>query len=73
VPWPLDTRVEDIDTYKDGSVVVSLVSAKTHRVVWQGEASDVVDLPVNDPKHADTEINRAVAKILEKYPPRTNA
>lgn len=73
VPWPLDTRVEDIDTYKDGSVVVSLVSAKTHRVVWQGEASDVVDLPVNDPKHADTEINHAVAKILEKYPPRTNA
>ena len=73
VPWPLDTSVEDIETYRDGSVVVSLVSASTHRVVWQGQASDVVNLPVSDRKRADTDINHAVAKILEKYPPRTNA
>ena len=73
VPWPVGTSDEDIETYQDGSVVVALVSAKTHRVVWRGQASDVVNLPVRDRKHADTEINHAVAKILDKYPPKANA
>lgn len=73
VPWPLDTRAEIIETYTDGSVVVSMVDAKTHRVVWQGQAADVLSLPVNNPKRADVNIDRAVAKILAKFPPRTSA
>lgn len=73
VPWPLDSRVDVINTYTDGSVVVSMVNAKTHRMMWQGRAADVLRLPVNNPKRADVDINRAVAKILDKFPPRTSA
>jgi hypothetical protein len=73
VPWPLDTRVEDIETYTDGTVVLCMIDAKTHRVVWQGQAADVLSLPVNNAQRADVDIDRAVAKILDKFPPRTNA
>ena len=73
VPWPLDTDIDQIETFTDGSVVLSMVDAKTHRVVWQGKAADVLGLPVNNPRRADTDINRAVAKILDKFPPRASA
>jgi uncharacterized protein DUF4136 len=73
VAWPTDYREDIINTYTDGSVVVSVVDAKTHRVVWHSEAADVLSLPVRDPKRADQDINRSVAKILDKFPPRTHA
>lgn len=66
--WPAMTQ-HDITTYTDGTVVVSLVDAKTHREVWQGQAADVLSLPINNPNTATREIDKAVAKILAKYPP----
>jgi hypothetical protein len=73
VPWPADYREDIINTYTDGSVVISMVDAKTHRMIWRSEAADVLSLPVQDPKGADKDINRAVANILKKFPPRTSA
>lgn len=73
VPWPVDSRMDVVDTYTDGTVVVCMVDAKTHRVVWQSQAADALSLPVSDPKRADVDIDRAVAKILHKFPPRTTA
>jgi hypothetical protein len=73
VPWPIDSRADIINTYTDGSVVVCMVDARTHRVVWQGEAADVLSLPVNNPKRADVDIDRAVAKMLDKFPPAPSA
>jgi hypothetical protein len=66
--WPAMTE-HDISTYTDGTVVVSLVDAKTHREVWQGQAADVVSLPINNPNTATKEVDKAVAKILARYPP----
>jgi hypothetical protein len=66
--WPAMTE-HDISTYTDGTIVVSLVDAKTHREVWQGQAADVLSLPVSNPKSATKDINQAVAKIFTKYPP----
>jgi hypothetical protein len=66
--WPAMTE-HDISTYTDGTVVVSLVDAKTHREVWQGQAADVLGLPVSNSKNATKDINQAVAKIFTKYPP----
>jgi len=73
VPWPSDYQEDVINTYTDGSVVISMVDAKTHRTIWQSEAADVVSLPVQNPKQADKDINQAVANILKKFPPRTSA
>lgn len=68
VAWPMDMR-QQVETYTDGTVVISLVDAKTKRVVWQGQAADVLSLPVENPASATGKIDAAVAKILAKYPP----
>jgi hypothetical protein len=37
--------------------------------VWQGQAADVLSLPVRNPKDATKDISKAVAQIFTKYPP----
>lgn len=68
VAWPLESRRE-ITRYTDGTVVVCLVDAKSRRVVWQGQAEDVLRLPVGNPEQATKQISHAVARILDKFPP----
>jgi hypothetical protein len=68
VAWPMDLR-RSVETYTDGTVVICLVDAKTHRMVWQGQAADVLSLPVNNPSKATRSIDEAVGRILVKYPP----
>jgi hypothetical protein len=70
VAWPMSTR-RQIETYTDGTVVVNLIDAKTKQVVWQGEVAAVVSLPIKDPLRATREIDAAVAKLFEKYPPQS--
>ena len=68
VAWPADFQ-QDLSSYTDGTVVVYLVSAQTHRVVWQGRAPDVVLLPPGDEVHARQQIDGAVASLFTKFPP----
>lgn len=70
VAWPMTTQ-RQIETYTDGTVIVDLIDAKTKQVVWHGEVADVVNLPVSDPSRATHQINDAVAKLFEKFPPQT--
>ena len=70
VAWPVDLR-RSVETYTEGTVVICLVDAKTKHVVWQGQAADVLSLPVNDPTKATKSIDEAVAKILAKYPSKS--
>jgi hypothetical protein len=72
VAWPVDIQ-RDIETYTDGTVVVTMIDAKTHQVVWQGEAADVLPLPVRNPKKATQEIDVGVKKLLAKFPPASAA
>jgi hypothetical protein len=58
-----------VETYTDGTVVVSLIDAKTQHVVWQAQAADVVSLPVGDPAKATRRIDEAVTKMFANYPP----
>jgi hypothetical protein len=58
-----------VETYTDGSVVICLVDAKTRHTVWQGQAADVVSLPVGDPAKATRRVDEAVAKMFANYPP----
>jgi hypothetical protein len=64
----MDLR-RSVETYTDGTVLITMVDAKTHRLVWQGQADDALSLPVNDPSKATRSIDQAVAGILAKYPP----
>lgn len=72
VAWPMTVQ-RSIETYTDGTVVVCLVDAKTHRVVWRSEASAVVPIPIANPEKATRDIDQAVAKMFAKYPPNTGA
>jgi hypothetical protein len=72
VAWPVDSRRE-VETYTDGTVVVCLVDAATRRVVWEGQAADVLGLPVSNPERATKQVGQAVAKIFAKYPPTPSA
>jgi len=70
VAWPVDLQ-RSVETYTDGTVVICLVDAKTRHTVWQGQAADVVSLPVGDPAKATRRVDEAVAKMFANYPPRS--
>jgi hypothetical protein len=70
VAWPMSSQ-RQVKMYTDGTVVVNMIDAKTKQVIWQGEVADVVTLPVNDPLRATRQIDDAVAKLFEKYPPQS--
>ncbi len=72
VSWPMD-RQSSVEKYTDGTIVISMVDAKTKRTVWEGQAADVLSLPVNNPAKATKSIDDAVAKILARYPPQSLA
>ena len=35
-----------VETYTNGTVVVNMIDAKSKQVIWQGEVTDVVNLPI---------------------------
>jgi hypothetical protein len=51
-----------------GSIVLEIQDFKTHQLVWKAEASDVLD-DHDSPEDADIEVNRAVQKMLKRFPP----
>jgi hypothetical protein len=72
VAWPADFR-SDVYKYTDGTVMITMVDAKTRHEIWQGQAADVISLPVDNPAKATKSIDDAVAKILAKYPSQSMA
>jgi len=71
VPWPA-TIDETVRTYTDGTVVVHLMDAKTHQVIWQGRSPDAIDLPAKNPRKSEHQVNVAVSKILDRFPPKSH-
>ena len=56
----------DIDQYQEGTLVIDLVDAKSDELVWQGLGTARLN---EEPKNREERINKAVAKILEGFPP----
>lgn len=59
------TTVSTYD-YKDGSLVIDIVDAKTNKVVWEGTGNKDID---KAPKNPEAAINEAVTKIMASFPP----
>lgn len=57
----------NVSEFKNGSLVIDIIDAGTQKLVWQGTGNKEIDLPMKD---AEKIIPLAVAKILEKYPPK---
>ncbi len=56
----------NVENYKDGSLIVDIVTADSKKLVWQGTGNSEIDKPLKDP---DKQIPEAVAKIMAGFPP----
>ena len=54
-----------VTTYTEGTLVIDIIDAKTDELVWRGSAVS----PMSDETYDAKEINKAVEKILEEFPP----
>ncbi len=51
-------------TYGDGTVVIDLVDAKTHKLIWRGSVEDAIRNPESMVKRLPGEIE----KVMKKFP-----
>jgi hypothetical protein len=58
----------DVRQYRQGTLSVDIFDAKSHRPVWHGWAKK--ELTRQDIEQSEGPIKRAVAAVLEKFPPR---
>lgn len=63
---PLFGRDVRVDTYAKGVLIVDVFDRETGRLVWRGSVSDAL---AGDPDKADKKTEKAVAKLLKKFPP----
>lgn len=56
----------NVQNYKDGSLIIDIVDAKTKKLLWQGTGNSEIDKPLKDP---DTQVPAAINKILAGFPP----
>ena len=59
------SKVEEIPV---GTLIVDLVDAGKKAMVWRGTASDTLN-PSNSPEEKEKNLNNAVQKMFEGYPP----
>jgi hypothetical protein len=51
-----------------GTIVIDLIDARTHRLVWRGWEEASIDGVVNDQAWMEKRIDRSVTRILEQLP-----
>jgi len=54
--------------YDAGTIVVDLVDARTHRLVWRGWAEGSIDGVVDDQAWMEKRVDEAVARIMARLP-----
>jgi hypothetical protein len=57
----------DVRQYREGTLSIDVFDAHSHRPVWHGWAKK--ELSRNDIEHSEEPIRKAVAAVLEKFPP----
>lgn len=60
------TTTFSVHEYKDGSLIIDIIDAANKQLVWEGTGNKQIDQPSSDP---DKNINEAVTKIMEGFPP----
>jgi hypothetical protein len=55
-----------VDVHQEGTLIVDLVDAKTHRPLWRGMAVHTVS---DKPEKATKKLQKEIKKMFEKYPP----
>ena len=55
-----------VDTFEVGTLVVDVFDARTKEALWRGTSSKTIS---DNPQKNVTDLNKAVAKMFEKFPP----
>lgn len=58
-----------VQTIKEGSIVLEISDFKSRQLLWRSNAEGVL-ADLNNPQDADDAVNRAVHKMLDKFPPK---
>lgn len=58
----------DVYQYEEGTLILDFIDANIKELIWRGTVTGIVD-PGLSPEKRTEKINKAVAKILEKFPP----
>jgi len=65
--WGMPTwTYTEVDYFKSGVLVLDVVDAATSKLIWRAYCTDTV----RDMAHRDKNINDAVRKALDKFPPK---
>jgi hypothetical protein len=62
--WDVRARVNDVFV---GTLIVDIVDAASHTIVWRGVASKQID-PHAKPETRDKQVGKAVQKLFRHYP-----
>ena len=69
-PWGYGVAggVSEVQSVREGSIVLEVVDRKTNQMVWQAVAGGALT-GIEDPKDAEDQVTEAVRKMLSKFPP----
>ncbi|GAB4028535.1 hypothetical protein GCM10028809_16620 [Spirosoma gilvum] len=56
------------EKYQAGTLVVDMVDARTHQLVWRGSVQNAV----GDPSRITSQLTKEAERIVEKFPERTS-
>jgi hypothetical protein len=62
----MGTTTYDTRHYKDGSLIIDVIDAKSNNLLWQGIGNKEIDGPAKNP---DTNIPKAINSIMASFPP----
>jgi hypothetical protein len=62
----MGTTTTQVRTYTQGTLIVDIWDAKAKQLVWRGVASDTIS---DNPEKNIAKLNKALAKMFERYPP----
>lgn len=67
--WGGGSSTTYTQNYTEGSLIIGLFDTDTQKMVWQGVGTKTLDTGNLSPDERTKNINEAVAKIMEDYPP----
>jgi hypothetical protein len=59
----------EVYSYQEGTLMLDFVDGKSKELFWRGAASGALE-PAQTPEEREERVNKAVGKLLEKFPPR---
>ena len=63
VAWVMEGS---FNSYSRGTLIISILDGKSEKIVWSAWTTE----KVKNPEHPEKQIDRAVKKLLKKFPPR---